>query len=628
MLNATTIMLEPLSGDEIDELIEHLAGDAPLAEALRERVRDAAEGNPLFVEEMIALLRDAPGGDVSVPATIGALLTARIDQLDPAERAVLQRGAVEGRVFHRGAVQALAPEETRVGSRLTALVRKELIRPDRPQLEGDDGFRFRHILIRDAAYETLPKATRAELHERFADWLSRHERRLVEVDEILGYHLERAYRYRLELRQLDEHGEQLAARASDLLAGAGARALGRNDVGAALKLLRRALALHPARDPAVALRIDLSEALLFSGDFAAAEEITKEAAERALDAEDECGALRARLMTLRISSQTPKDGAGDAPSDELLTLAEQALPIFESAGDDAALTEAYLAIAWAQLIRCRWGVMLEALDGALGHARRAGYARWERELPGWKSTALFHGATPVDEVLAWHEEQQSRHPVALGHRAVLEAMRGSFEEARVLTAAGEASAEELGQTFLLAVGGMFAWEVETLAGEPSAAEAIARRMCELLEQLGDTGMRSLASGQLAESLYELGRLDEARRWTETAEELSTNDDVVSQMVWRQVRAKVLARQGAHDAAAQHARDAVSLGEQTDMLNGRGSALADLAEVLALAGQRADAAVELDRAIVLYERKGNVVSAEKLRVRLEKLRGVGLTAELG
>ena len=127
-----------------------------------------------------------------MPPTLQALLAARLDQLEPAERSVLERGAIEGEIFHRGAVQALAPDETQVTPRLAALVRKELIRPDRPQLAGEDGFRFRHILIRDAAYDALPKAARADLHARFASWLQEHGSELVELDEILGYHLGQA----------------------------------------------------------------------------------------------------------------------------------------------------------------------------------------------------------------------------------------------------------------------------------------------------------------------------------------------------------------------------------------------------------------------------------------------------
>ena len=623
-LNAMSLELEPLSGDETDDLIAYLTGEPPLGSSLKDRIREAAEGNPLFVEEMIALLSDSPKAEVSVPPTIHALLTARLDQLRPAERAILQRGAVEGRIFHRGAVQALAPEEAEVGARLTALVRKELVRPDRPQLEREDAYRFRHLLIRDVAYETLPKAARADMHERLADWLGQRVAELVEADELLGYHYEQAHRYRLELRPLDEHARDLGIRAGNHLAAAGARALGRNDVGAALKLLQRALGLQPQDDPSVPLRLDLSQALLFSGQLAQARELTEEAATRAAAVGDECGQLRAQLMTARILAQAPSDDAGEAPSDELLALAELALPTFEREGDEAALTEAWLAIAWAQLIRCRWGAMLSAVEHALNHSRRAGLARWERELPAWKSTALFHGPTAVEEVLTWHEEQQSQHPVALSDQAVLEAMRGSFDRARALIAAGEASAEALGQTFFVAAGGMVAWEVETLAGDPSAAEVRARRSCELLEQLGDSGVRSLASGQLAESLYSLGRLLEARRWTETAETLSTHDDVVSQMLWRQVRAKVLVREGNHPEAERLAREAVDLAEQTDMLNRQGHALADLAEVLAVAGRSEAAADQLAEALARYERKGNVVSAATARRRLADLRAPAAT----
>ena len=116
-----------------------------------------------------------------------ALLQARLDTLNDAERTVIERGAVEGKVFHRGAVTALAPEADRagVGGSSLALMRKELVRPDRTQIAGDDAFRFRHLLIRDTAYDSLPKAVRAELHERFARWLAAHGD-LLEQDELVG----------------------------------------------------------------------------------------------------------------------------------------------------------------------------------------------------------------------------------------------------------------------------------------------------------------------------------------------------------------------------------------------------------------------------------------------------------
>src|SRR6266540_2421000 len=199
-LNATNVLLEPLGPEESAELIESLAGAIP--DDLRQRILEAAGGNPLFVEEMLAIVPEH-GGDVVVPPTIQALLAARLEQLDPADRGVLERGSVEGQVFHRGAVAALAPEEAQVDGRLITLVRKDLVRPEPPLLPDDDAYRFRHLLIRDTAYEALPKAVRARLHERFAVWLEVHGADLVELDEILGYHLEQAYRYRLELGPLD-----------------------------------------------------------------------------------------------------------------------------------------------------------------------------------------------------------------------------------------------------------------------------------------------------------------------------------------------------------------------------------------------------------------------------------------
>jgi predicted ATPase len=213
--NAANVLLEPLGPTETDSLIDSLAS---IDEELRERIRDAAEGNPLFVEEMVAMVRESSNGDVTVPPTIQALLAARLDQLDVTERSVLQRGAVEGRVFHRGTIQALTPDEPEAVARLTALVRKELVRPDQPQLPGEGAFRFRHLLLRDAAYGALPKSARAELHERFAGWLAHHGAVLVELDEILGYHLEQAAQCRAELGSSDL---ELCTRAAEPLAAAG-----------------------------------------------------------------------------------------------------------------------------------------------------------------------------------------------------------------------------------------------------------------------------------------------------------------------------------------------------------------------------------------------------------------------
>ena len=608
------VQLEPLSDDESDLLIAELLGGAGLDESLRERIRSAAEGNPLFVEEMIAMLRDAHDGEVAVPATIHALLASRLDQLPSPERAVLEYGAVEGRVFHLGAVQALAPEQAPLGTVLASLVRKDLVRPDPEQLAGDEAYRFRHVLIRDAAYDALPKSGRADLHERLADWLETASENVLEGDEVRGYHLEQAYLYRQELAPGVPGDEPVAARAADLLEAAGRRALARLDAGAARNLFERALALRPEADPAVTLRLDLAEVLFVSGDYAGAAQAAADAAERARETGYEVGRLRAELMGARVAALTPSEDT----SRELLALAADARRVFTAHGDDIALTEAWVGTAWGELVRCRYAAMLEAVERAIEHAARADYTRWERELPVWKGTALFYGPTPVEEVLRWHEAEGPRHALALRQHGVLEARRGRFDEARVLISAGDAAAEELGQTIWLAVGGMAAWEVEMFAGDVEAAERVVRESCEQLEQLGDTGYRATAVALLAEALYALDRLDEAARETELAEELASPDDRLSHGLWRQVRAKLTARAGRHSEAEALAREAVALFAATDMVDDQAHAHADLGEVLSQAGSPGEAAAELERAVELFETKGNIVGAERVRAALVEI----------
>jgi len=249
-LNAPAVLLAALTASESERLIADLTHERPLDENISRRIVEAAEGNPLFVEEMLAMVAEEHGGgdaDVEVPATIQALLAARLERLAPAERRVLERAAVKGKVFHRAAVAELASPELRpdVPAHLVSLVRKELIRPEEGEFPGEDAFGFKHQLIRDAAYLSLPKEERADLHERFAGWLeSTTDDRALELEEIVGYHLERAYRYRAELGSIDETARGLASGAAARLARAGGRAFGRSDMPAAVSLLGRAASVR------------------------------------------------------------------------------------------------------------------------------------------------------------------------------------------------------------------------------------------------------------------------------------------------------------------------------------------------------------------------------------------------
>jgi predicted ATPase len=343
--NTTTTLLEPLSPSEADELIGLLAaGDEPL----RARVRDAAAGNPLFIEEMLAFARESGDGGFAVPPTIRALLAARLDRLDAAERAVLRCGAVEGEVFHRGAVQALTPVESDVTPVLMALVRKELVRPEFAQLTGDEAYRFRHLLLRDAAYDALPKTTRAELHERLARLLEEREAELVELDELAGYHLEQAHRYRTEL-DLDDDGG-LAAPARSRLAAAGRRALLREDPAAAVNLLGRAVALLPPGAADLPLELDLIDALADAGDYEGALGHARELARRSATARNEVGELCARIREGMLLMRLDPEGA----LDRLAALVADAMPVFEAAGDDLALWLSSWAFREIELHRLHW----------------------------------------------------------------------------------------------------------------------------------------------------------------------------------------------------------------------------------------------------------------------------------
>ncbi|HEY8771976.1 MAG TPA: adenylate/guanylate cyclase domain-containing protein [Candidatus Limnocylindria bacterium] len=602
-----TLRLEPLGDNDVEQL---MAERIPVK--LREKIAHAAGGNPLFIEEMLAMAAEADG-EVVVPPTLQALLAARLDQLETAERSVLERAAIEGEIFHRGAVQALAPEETQVTPRLAALVRKELIRPDTSQLVGEDGFRFRHLLIRDAAYDALPKAMRADLHRRFAIWLEERGAELVQLDEIVGYHLEQAYRYRAELGMADD--PMLAAAARHRLTTGGHRAQLRTDYGAAVRLYERAAALVPATEIDLALEAELGEALYWAGNGVESQRRAVSLAERAAAAGDRVGELCGRVRESLLRTFLEPEGA----TEQLAALIEEALPVFRAAGDDAALYIGYSALGQVGNMRGQMDAGLEAFELAATHAQQAGMAHEEL---GWRSTLRFMGTTPVVEMLAWldaNEPREGRNYWLRENRAKALAMLDRFDEARAILADSRMVLAERGSGILLGTTvAMDSVEVELWAGDPAAAAEFGAEGCRLLDALGEHSVLSTAAGMLAQALYSLDRLEEADGWVSRAMELGASDDALTQMLWRQVRSKVLARRGDFDEAYGLAREAVAVCERTDFLDAQGDVYADLAEVLLLGGRRKEAGAALGQALERYQRKGNIVSTRHTRARLAEL----------
>ena len=594
--NATTLLLEPLDEAETDQLLDALGG---VEEGLRERIRVAAEGNPLFVEEMLALIKDSGGGAVAVPPTIQALLAARLDQLEPVERGVLGCGAVEGRVFHRSALTTLLDGEANLAGHLIALVRKELVRPQRAQLGGDEAYRFRHLLIRDAAYEALPKAVRAELHERLVQWLEGRGVERAELDEILGYHLEQAARYKKELGQADRALEE---RAGERLASAGRRALQRGDLLAATDLLERALALLRPIRLDVYLELDLINLKPTREETPA---LAEELAERAAATHD-----RRREAVARMESATFRLELGSGSVDEREALARAALPLLEEANDQHGLLSVWLNLSGVATFRGQFEQGARAAEQALDYARYVG----RRDLFYQLAFPLVLGPRPADEALVTLEPLlvDEPHP---GHRlayAELLAMLSRFEEAQTI-------AREAAQHLLELAAGEFGADtlatIATLAGDLESAARYGRVFCDFLEERGWWSALSSAAPTLGRSLCLLGRYDEAETLAERGRELGGEWDVITQVLWRQVQALVLASRGEHEEAERLARQAVELAELTDALNLQGDAFCDLAEVLQRAGRPKDARTILEQAEERYKRKKNLAMVAQVEQRL-------------
>ena len=608
-----SLRLEPLADEEVDELL----GER-VSVGLRQRIAHAAGGNPLFVSEMLPMAEHA-GGEVAVPATLRALLAARLDQLEPAERRVLERGAVEGEVFHRGAVQALSPEEGQVTPRLAALVRKELIRPEKAQLLGEDGFRFRHLLIRDAAYDGLPKSARAGLHARCAGWLEERGTQLVDLDELVGYHLEQAVRFRSDLGRLDEAGRDLARRAEERLAASARRAYARGDIPAAIGLLERAAALPADGTRRSEFLLDLGRALFETGDFARAERVLSEAGELAAANDDRALAARVLLERsyVRFSIERRASIADQLEQSRL------AIAALEEAGDHAGLARAWFVIGEMWWLCCEFAAAEEALTQSLAHAERAGAEVDLKPARTYLALAAIEGPRPLDAALGRCREILEQ---AAGDRlleaklgfamAFGEAMRGRFAEARTLAARSTATYEELGRPFALAAWSWCPGSVELLAGDLEAAARIFRSGYETLSSLGEKVNLSSIAAALAEALCRRGQDEEAERLTRVSEEATSPDDIWAQVAWRSVRAKILARRDQLDDAERLAREAVDLIAETDAPNMHALALLSLAQALAAGDRGEEAAACANEAARLYEAKGNVVAAERARALLE------------
>jgi tetratricopeptide (TPR) repeat protein len=574
--------------------------------------------------------------EVGIPLTLEALLTARLETLESGERTVIECASVIGEEFWPAAIMELVPEPESgaVSRHLGTLDEKDLVVLGGQSFAGENAYRFGHIMIRDVAYGNLLKEARSSLHERFANWLEeRVGKRIGEYAEIVGYHLERAFRAREELAPVDAEGRTLASRAFGYLSVAGTDAHARGDMPAAMKLLDRSLALLPEGDPGgLDLSLKLAQACFHVGDFSRAAELCAQTATRAADRGDRRLALHARLEHADIETWTdPARGL-----DELHAIAEEGVTVFDELEDDLGLARSWRALSIYHSDAGRAGEATAALECALRFAQSAGDPELYTQILGGLCIAICHGPMHVREGVARLERVMESSEAAEGAndkpmigiktRALLEgwglaelwAMEGDFEAARRLYGDALHMTEELGQRLRTAALGIVGGRIEMLAAAPGPAEREFRRCYETLEQMGDKMMASWAAAELSDCLYEQGRFDEAERYAGESKRLGGPDDVDAQIRWRSAQAKVLARRGHLQRAERLVGEAGRLLETFEDPNLQATGRLAQAEVARLGGRREAAELALRSALSCYQTKGNVIGAQRTTRALEEL----------
>jgi class 3 adenylate cyclase/tetratricopeptide (TPR) repeat protein len=634
-LNATSILLEPLAPEECRTLVANLLADDAVDDRVRDRIASAAEGHPLYAEEITALLVDegrlvlkdgrwvASGDlvDVPVPPTISALLGARLDRLPPDERSVIGIASVMGQVFYTDALAELAAGGGPITPAIAGLVRRQFVRPERSDLSATDAMAFRHLLIRDAAYAAVPKAERADLHERFVGWLVHRGGAAAEQDEILGYHLEQAHRYRAELGAQEEVLRDLADRAARHLARAGERARDRFDDPAASNLLERAAALMERDDPArVELLMHLGRSTREVGRLAEGVAILEEAERTAERVGDEVLLAKARIVRAEWGHDL---ASGQIWGVGLGKIAEELIPVFRAHGDDAGL-----GIAWGALGGSYWNRSLaERSADAWGRAaefyRRAGDRRQELHTLEWLAACPILGPRPVsaafeevDAILERVRGSVAVETAILDSRAWLLVMTGRLDEARTMMEERRRTLHELGSREFLAFESQSLGWLEYLAGRLDVAERIfGEALLALREMRSQTA--TVVAAFHAQVLYRMDRLAEAAddaAFTLEREHAGLSGEVMA----KGVLARIAAREGRVEEALVLQRDAVEAIDRSDFTNDRADARMDLSEVLELSGRRADARAAAAEALALYDEKGNTFQAAMARDRIERL----------
>ena len=616
----TMLHLPPLSDDHAARLVDQL-GVGGLDEALKRRIIAVAHGNPLFLEQMAALPTDARGAfsERATPPLISALLTARLDRLSPDERRVLGGAAVEGEVFHRSSVAALA--EVQDPDALDALLDRlgdlELIHPAVSEFVGEAAFRFRHGLMRDAAYAAVSKRLRSTLHQRHADWLAESAAdRASEFDEILGYHLERAFRLLEDLGPVSPDQTAIAQSGSARLAAAGQRAFARGDMHAATNLLRRSTNLLDADDPRrLQWMCDLEYAAFFTeANWAATESRLADVIARA----NRLGLEAVRWRAVAQRGRAILFIHPDHDTDALLREAGEATDALEQLGDEIGLARAWGLVSHLRLIRGDVALAAEASANAASHSIAAGSRQEELTEYVEHAWIVAHSPYSVEQdldrcarlVACSSDTHRAKQMMLLAH-AYLEALVGRPHIARQCLARFYSATLDLGwkyHSFNLAA---FRGHVERLAGNSTDAETAFLDAGRIVSDYGNRLTAATMTAQAARSAYEGKHYDRAHELLAKANDLDGERDIG-------LHGLLLAEDGDWAGADDATRDAVQRSHETDCLEVRGEALLDRSRVLELQGNRPESCVLAHQARQRFEMRQSPVLVRRAREVIDRV----------
>ena len=612
----TAVRLGPLSADESHRL---LAARRDLSESQRTAVAAGAGGNPFFLEQLAVHMAEREGPP-SLPPALHALLAARLDLLAPPERSLLDAAAIEGERFHLGGVLALVEDVPEADAKrsLDTLVDRELLLSARAEIADEHAWRFRHALVRDAAYASMPKGVRAQGHERLASWLELIEARVPEADAWIGTHLEQAHGVAVELGRASPELEALAARAAQRLAAAGSGAHRRGDLASEIAFLSRATALLAGDDRARAELLPALAAALFE---AGTMERTTEVAQTALALGKRLGLARVRW---RAAVELERLHCFRHPEtvdpDASLAVGRSAVAALESLGDDLGLARAHFLICELVWLKGSTEAAAHNAERIVHYARRAGSGFEIETGVSYMAWALVVNETPVSEAI--RRCGQLERAVAgrfaelsvRGFRAVLEVMAGHFELARDELATARGGLAELGLQQASVWMALYDAMAEMLMDDGAAAELALEHAERIAVEIGDRWFHSTILVDRAHAVLAQDRPAAA------AEAVARIDDIPapSDMEWRvkrhAARGKVAALEGDADRALREVRMATALADATEMLTFRADAHRDLAEVATRCDRHAEARAATATALALYEAKENVAAAARLQAR--------------